>query len=358
MSQENTKIPTEKVFQLYGDQDINLNMDISNVTPLDRKIIFNDIVKDKNLFLNFKLREIDKRLRILMNEIRGSSLKPHVLYAHIQGGNEENVLTSISAFDYNRLYLSPLLFPYTYKSNSIYLKLNYSPYNNRFTKQNSSFKEDELSTAVEYSQKASKLAYCLANHMFLKNNFELETKFKTSKSERDIKRKQTSGVFKFILSKNFLERPFIFRENFTFDELSKLNFQYAHKIINNYVDEYNCSSELISKLPQEDSQHHFKVSYLYNIANLADHNISYFKVGSSLVQSLNNLYLKNKIFYRKFFFTSPFVYQFNFEIGNVTNLKSANENLRIHERLFIYNFRGIANPSRKVILEEGKIVKY
>jgi hypothetical protein len=211
-----------------------------------------------------------------------------------------------------------------------------------------------MSAGVEYSQKASKKSFFLSKLLFFKNNFELETKFKSSFSEKDIKRQQNSKVFKVILSKSFRERPFIFRENNSYDNLNKLNLQYAHKIINNYVDEYNCSPELISKLPQEDSQHHVKLSYLYNISNFGDKNVAYFKMGSSLVQSLNSLYVKNKIFFRKFFFTNPFTYQFNFEMGNVTSLKQPSDALKIHERLFVHNFRGIMNPSRKIIVEEGK----
>jgi hypothetical protein len=362
MSEDNKKIPTEKVFQLYGDQDISMLMNISNVTDLDRKIIFNDIVQDKNIFTVFKFREIEKRLRVFMDEIRGNSLKPHILFANIKGAEEENLVHSNSSFQYNKMYLSPLVFPYLYKSNTFYVKGNYALYNNRFNKNKTGvIKEDEVSAAVEYSQKFSKFSYIFSNLTFMNvkdNLLELETKFKSSKSERDVKRLQTSSAFKINLSKNFNERPFIFRENFSFDKINKLNFQYAHKIIKNYVDEFNCSSELISKLPQEDSQHNFKLFYLYNISNLANHNFAYFKVGSTLVNSLNSNYLKNKLSLRKFFFTEPFVYQMNLELGNVTNLKAPNEQLRIHERFFVPNFRGIKNPSRKIVLEEGKFFIY
>jgi hypothetical protein len=351
---KSAKIPTERVFQLYGDQEVKLLLNITNLNDIDSKTIFNSILKDKNLFNNFKFGEIEKRLRIFMDEIRGVSLKPHILYANIKSTEEENVLSSTSSFDYNKLYFSPLLYPYLLRSNSIYLKGNYSVFNNRFSSPSSFIQEDEMSAGVEYSQKASKKSFFLSKLLFFKNNFELETKFKSSFSEKDIKRQQNSKVFKVILSKSFRERPFIFRENNSYDNLNKLNLQYAHKIINNYVDEYNCSPELISKLPQEDSQHHVKLSYLYNISNFGDKNVAYFKMGSSLVQSLNSLYVKNKIFFRKFFFTSPFTYQFNFEMGNVTSLKQPSDALKIHERLFVHNFRGIMNPSRKIIVEEGK----
>jgi hypothetical protein len=351
---QNQKIPIERVFQLYGDQEVNLLLKITNLTEVDKKTIFSTILKEKNLFNNFKFAEIEKRLRIFMDEVRGVSLKPHVLYANIKSTEEENVLSTTSSFDYNRLYFSPLLYPYTMKSNAIYLKGNYCLFNNRFSSPKSLIQEDELSAGVEYSQNASKKSFFVSKLLFFNNNYELETKFKSSFSERDIKRIQNSKVYKLIISKHFRERPFIFRENVNYDNISKLNLQYSHKIVNNFIDEHNCSTELISKLPQEDSQHHLKLSYLYNISNFSEKNVAYLKLGSSLVQSLNSLYVKNKIFFRKFFFTGPFNYQFYFELGNVQSLRQPNEALKIHERLFIHNFRGILNPSRKSIVEEGK----
>jgi hypothetical protein len=355
MNDDQKKLSTERVFQLYGEQDINLLLNISNLTELDRKIIFTDIIKDKNLFTNFKFKELEKRLRIFMDEIRSNSVKPYVIYAHIKGEKEENVLTSVSSFNYNKLNMSPIVFPYLYKSNSIYQKINYTLFNNRFSNTKSIFQEQELSTGINYSQKFSKLSYFISNLFFLKigeQNLEFITKFQVSNADKDIKRKQNSKVFKAILSKNFNERPFIFRENYNFDHINKLNLEYSHKIISNQVDEYNCSSELLSKLPLIDSQHHLKLYYLNHISN--SKNISYLKVGSSIVNSLNSLFVKSKLSYRKFFFTNPFNYQVNFELGNVTNLKGENDNLRIHEKLFVSNFRGIVNPSRKIVLEEGK----
>lgn len=355
---KSTKIPSEKVFQLYGDQEVKLLLNITNLTEIDQKTIFTSILKDKNLFNNFKFGEIEKRLRTFMDEIRGVSLKPHVLYANIKSTEEENVLSSVSSFDYNKLYFSPLLFPYLLRSNSIYVKGNYSVFNNRFSSPSSFIQEDEMSAGVSYSQKASKKSFFLSKLLFFKNNYELETRFTSSFSEKDIKRQQNSKVFKVILSKSLKERPFIFRENNSFDNIFKFNVQYAHKIINNYVDEYNCSTELISKLPQEDSQHHLKLSSVYNISNFGDKNVAYFKLGSSFIQTLNSSYLKHKLFFRKFFITNPFTYQFNFEMAQVMGLKQTTDSLKIHEKLFVHNFRGIMNPSRKIIVEEGKIYLY
>jgi hypothetical protein len=361
MNDDRRKLSTERVFELYGEQEMSITLNLLNATTKDNNIILNNIIRDENFFKNFRFREIEKKLKIFMDEIRNNSLKPYCLMANIKNTPIENNLVSNSEFEYNKFYLTPLLFPYLIKQNSFFFKGNYAIYNSRFQTTSSAMKEDELSACVEYSQKASKLSYFLSSLLFFNignNMMELDTKFKTSKSERDIKRKQNTSVFKAILSKNFIERPFIFRENIRFDEINKLNFQYAHKIIKNYVDEFNCSPELISKLPQEDSQHHLKLFYVYNKTNFESGDVSYLKLGTSVINTLNSTYLKSKLFYRKFFFSSPFIYQFNCELGNVSNLNGVDDNLRIHEKLFIHGFRGVVNPSRKVIMEEGKNIIY
>lgn len=357
---DNQKIPTDKAFQLYGDQEVTLAFKLVNTTSRDKQIIFNQIFQDQKNLDQFPLRELEKRLRFFMDEIRNNSLKAKSLNAYIKQSPIENELLVNTEFGYNKFYLSPLPFYYLTKSNSAFIKFNYSIYNNRFSNKeedSTRIKEDEISSSIEYCGKTSKVSYALSNLMFFRLNekiFELETKFKKSKSEKDIKRRETSGVFKIILSNNFNERPFIFRENMFYDNVNKLSLQYSHKVVKNYLDEFNCSPMLISNLPLEDSQHHVKLYYTWNKANLDNGNVSYFKAGSSLVHTLNSTFVKNKIFFRKFFFYEPFTYQLNIEAGNVTNVKDRCENLRIHEKLFLYNFRGIENPSPKIILEEGK----
>ena len=356
---DNQKLPADKAFQIYGDQEINLAFHLLNTTNRDRHIIFDHIFVNQDVFNKFPLRELEKRLRFFMDEIRNNSLKAKSLNVHIKQSPIENELLVNSEFGYNKFYISPIPFYFLTKSNSAFIKFNYLLFNNRFPKDENktTVKENEISSRIEYSAKTSKLSYNISNLTFLgfkEEIFELETKFKKSKSERDYKRRQTSGVFKTTLSKNFNERPFIFRENLYYDNVNKLNLQYSHKVIKNYLDEFNCSSQLISNLPLEDSQHHLKIFYIWNKINLENENALYFKAGSSLVNTLNSTFLKNKIFFRKFFFFKPVTYQLNIEVGNVTNLKDKNENLRIHEKLFVYNFRGIENPSPKILIEEGK----
>jgi hypothetical protein len=341
----------------YENQIITMQLNITNLSNFDRKIIFTDLLNDKELFNNFKLKEIEKRMSIFFNEIRGISVKPNKMSLLIKKSEEENMIVSLTHFDYNKFYISPLMFPYTFKSNSLYLKINYDLYNNRFSFPETRMKEIESSAGYLYGFNKSKHTFFLSNLMFFNlglKDLELLTKYKNSKSILDTKRKQHEKDFKLEIAKNLTERPFIFRENFSYDIINKVALQISHKIIENSVDTNDCSNELKCGLPIVDSQNRLKLYYLYNITNLAKKEVCYFKLGSTLVHSINSLFLHNKLFFRKIFLTEPFSYQFNFEIGNVYNL--GKEDLKIHEKLLVHNFRGINSPSRKAVIHEGKFL--
>ena len=82
----------------------------------------------------------------------------------------------------------------------------------------------------------------------------------------------------------------IFREKLFLDPLNKINLQYSHKIIKNYIDELNSSSELKSKTPQEDSQHSVKLTYVSNYLDAEKaNNILSYNLSSSLVNTINSL---------------------------------------------------------------------
>lgn len=346
----------KEIYNIYGDELIKLNLNLNNTTSTDKKIIDEVLLKDKDYWNNFKFKELPKRLRLLMDNIRDYSLKPSELNVNIKSSSlGENIFSADSLFNYKKFYMSPMVFYYFVKPNSILFKVNYSAYNNRFNLPNKAkTQEDEVSIGLEYGHNTNKTSFFIQNHTFLNNNFDLLGKLKSSKSEQDIKRKESSNVAKITLSKNFNERPFIFRENFQLDSLNRLNLQFSHKVIKNFIDEQNCSPELISNIPEEDSVFRLKLSYLNSVVNHSENNVSCFKVGTSLINSLNSLYLRNRLFYRKLFFTSAFKYQFNVDMGNVMNLKGNTNDLKIHERLFVHNFSGIFNPSRKIVINEGK----
>lgn len=344
----------DHLVEKYSEQEIiQLHYNLLNTTKVDERIIKGKIMNDENFYRDFKLKGIYNKLAEYFSGIRTYSLKPDKMFAKIRSHEEIDHLNVDTKFDYKTVYFSPVNYGFLSNPNSILFKLNWAAYNKRFTEPESFLKETELSTGVAFGYKTSKFSYFLSNRFYLGKEWELESKIKASRSEEDIKRKLNNAVFKTTLSKNFIARPFIFREKLVLDPISKLNFQYAHKTKRSTIDEFNCSTELLSNVPQEDSQHQFKISYINNILDFGNKNVSYFKFGSSIINTLNSTVLKHKVFYRKFLFWDNFIYQFNVELGNVTNLREGA--LRVHEKMFIRNFKGVLNPSRKAIIEEGKI---
>lgn len=346
------------IFQLYSDQELKrINFNLLNVTTPDRLIIGRAL--DPTLHVNLKLNTLLTRIAKYFESIRNYSLKAHTMNIRVRNSVDEDVLDLDTSLMYEKAYLSSLNYGYLKKPNSFQIKFNYAPLNRRFQPENRSvIQEDEISTGVEYSQRNSKKSAFLSNTMYFPSSLmELETKMKLSMSDNDIKRKQSGSAFKVRLARNFNDRPFLFRDLLLFDPINKFNLQYSHKVIKNYIDDYNCSPEMFSRLPQEDSQHHFKASYVNNSISRTEGFLGNtdFKASSSLVKTLNSTFLKSKVFHRQFFNLSPFVYQLNLEAGHVMPLKVDSEGLRIHERLFVNNFKGVVNPSPKALLEEGSI---
>ena len=121
-------------------------------------------------------------------------------------------------------------------------------------------------------------------------------------------------------------------------------------------------------LPEHDSTFNIKLLYEKNILKKEGktENNSLTKISSEVINSLNTLYLKNKIFLRKLFnLNSMMQVQFNLEsafLFNINNfyhniraklqkdryIKPKNDDYKIHEKLYAYNFKGILNPSKKL----------
>ena len=125
--------------------------------------------------------------------------------------------------------------------------------------------ENGMDTGFQYENKHYKKSFFISDTLFLKEKNEVQTMIKYSNSERDTKRKQINSLFRTIFIHNFDARPFIFRERVIFDNINQVGVQYTHKIIKNYIDQYNCSSELVAQTPQEDSQHQLKLFYHRNM---------------------------------------------------------------------------------------------
>ena len=110
----------------------------------------------------------------------------------------------------------------------------------------------------------------------------------------------------------------------------------------------NIKNEIVTNLPEQDSQLITKVSYENN---KLPHNTlynEYFKISTSFIKSLNSFYMKNSMFYRKIIpIAKNILTQFNFEGANLFNIsKNPNTALKVHEKLYMYSCKGIMNPSK------------
>ena len=262
--------------------------------------------------------------------------------------------------------MSPIEYFYYIKPNAIQGKLNYyiKSLNN------------ESSIGVEYVQRRSKRAFFIQNLSYLSNNNEFLMKYNYAKREDDFKRKSNIYSTKLKLIHNFLNRPYIFKDYFLFDPKKRISLILSHRNINNYFDEVaintneknNSVNEIVMNLPEHDSTFNIKLLYEKNILKKEDkfENNSLTKISSEVINSLNTLYSKNKIFLRKLFNINKLIQvQFNFETAFIFNIHNLYHNIRhkfqkdkyikprsddykIHEKLYAYNFKGILNPSKKL----------
>ena len=213
-----------------------------------------------------------------------------------------------------RIYMSPIEYFYYIKPNAIQGKLNY--YINKLS--------NETSLGVEYVQRRSKRAFFIQNVSYLSNNNEFLMKYNYAKREDDFKRKSNTYTTKIKLIHNFLTRPFIFKDYFLLDPRQRISLIFSHRNINNYFDEVaintneknNSVNEIVMNLPEHDSTFNIKLLYEKNVLKKEGktENNSLTKISSEVINSLNTLFLKNKIFLRKLFnLNSTIQVQFNLE---------------------------------------------
>ena len=350
-----------QVLQEYAEQQIEkLDIHLKNVTERDRKIIFK-INSKAEIMEDLRLKNLMKRFVNFYENIKAFSSKPEVMNAYLHAGSGENHLKLDITFNYKKYQLNPISFPFLIRSNSIFLKNNFMWYNNWFDNpedkdnKDSYIKECNFGVGVEYNYNKSKKSIQFYNSLFFDKNYELDTLFKKYTSDLDIKRKQSTSVIKFSLRKNLEERPFIFRDNATIDNINRLSIEIGNKSINNIIDENSCSPELQFQTPPQDLQYFLKASYEKNNADFSTADVLNFKLSTGLFYSLNSLYLKSKLFVRKFFFINDMItYQMNLEAGNILNLNRNSKDLKIHEVFLHNNFKGVSNPSPKIVISEGK----
>ena len=367
---------------------INSKITYENISKEDEIIIDKCIIqkeKGNNFWDNYPLSELNYKIKTLQYLIfKKTNFIKNIETTYNQESNidndnnttpsnkESNTTTNINIhqkFNNKRLYMSPIEYFYYIKPNAIQGRLNY--YIKKFN--------NESSIGVEYVQRRSKRAFFLQNVTFLPNNNEFIMKYNYAKREDDFKRKSNIYTTKIKLIHNFLTRPYIFKDYFLFDPKKKISLILSHRNINNYFDEVaintneknNSVNEIVMNLPEHDSTFNIKLLYeknmLYNkiYNNNIYENNTLNKISTEIINSLNTLYCKNKIFLRKLFYINPSIQlQFNAETAflfNVHNLyhnirykiqknkyiKPKNDDYKIHEKLYSYNFKGILNPSKK-----------
>ena len=382
--EENKNIDTSNYMK--SDKNlINTNITYENISKEDINII-NKYITPKNNYWNnysknefsYKLKNFHELLFKKTNFIRSiETINQNEPLCPNNINNICNINNITQKFINKKIYMSPIEYFYYIKPNAIQGRLNY------FIKTIN----NESSIGVEYVQRRSKRAFFLQNVTYLPNNNEFLMKYNYAKREDDFKRKSNIYTTKIKLIHNFLNRPYIFRDYFLFDPKKKLSLIFSHRNINNYFDEVaintneknNSVNEIVMNLPEHDSTFNIKLLYEKNIlynkvfknnCNDNDNNIyennSLTKISSEIINSLNTLYSKNKIFLRKLFYINPSIQlQFNLETAflfNVHNLyhnikykikkkeyiKPKNDDYKIHEKLYSYNFKGILNPSKKL----------
>ncbi len=374
-----------QAFQDYAEQPLDkLDITLKNVTPKDQEIIYR-INNKKKIMKDLQLKHLMKRFVTFYENIRDNSNRPEVMNTYIAGSSEENHLKLDITFDYKKYQLAPISYPFLQKPNSIFIKTNYMYLNNWFTSPNTTSNTSNASTTsntsnasssspenselgqlptirecdfglgVDYNYNKSKQSFSLYNTLFFDHNYEFESLFKMYRSNLDIKRKQKSSILKFILHKNLEERPFIFRGKAGFDRINRLSFELGNKNIDNIIDENSCSPELQVQTPAQDSQLYLRAIYERNQVDFSSLDVLSFKASSGVYKSLNSLFLKTKVFLRKFFFINELVtYQMNMEVGNIVNLNKDAKELKVHELFLNNNFKGVVNPSPKAVVMEGK----
>ena len=362
MEIKNEKSKKKYKFNDFYNKEENINISYVNISEKDIDIINKSIIpnnfwknnESKNFCFNKKFKNLIFKKTNFIRDIETSK-------------ESDFSNTNIHhKFINKKVYMSPIEYFYYLKPNAIQGKLNY--YIKKIN--------NESSIGVEYVQRRSKRAFFIQNVSYLSNNNEFLMKYNYAKREDDFKRKSNIYSTKVKLIHNFLTRPYIFKDYFLFDPRKRISLIFNHRNINNFFDEVaintneknNSVNEIVMNLPEHDSTFNVKLLYEKNMLTKEGgmENNSLTKISTEIINSLNTLYSKNKIFLRKLFNINPSIQvQFNLETAflfNINNfyhnirsklqkgkyIKPKNDDYKIHEKLYSYNFKGILNPSKKL----------
>jgi hypothetical protein len=232
-------------------------------------------------------------------------------------------------------------------------------------------KFNELNKNKEIQRKGSNKVVDIIKKYQINKEREINYKLQSLKTSLDAAKinlkKKNNNINKLKLRNSYQIRSistFASNKNNSFRKFLKLNAE-------NTNEKNNSVNEIVMNLPEHDSTFNIKLLYEKNILYHKVYNDNIYenntlnKISTEIINSLNTLYCKNKIFFRKLFYINPSIQmQFNSETAflfNVHNLyhnirhkiqkngyiKPKNDDYKIHEKLYSYNFKGILNPSKK-----------
>jgi hypothetical protein len=316
---------------------ISTEMTYENISKEDINIINKYIIPKENKYWNnFPANTLSYKIKNFQDLIFKKTNFIKNIETEIESDSSFSPKVNINQkFINKKIYMSPIEYFYYIKPNGIQGRLNY--YIKKFN--------NESSLGVEYVQRRSKRAFFLQNVTYLANNNEFLMKYNYAKREDDFKRKSNIYTTKVKFIHNFLTRPYIFKNYFLFDPKKTLSLIFSHRNINNYFDEVaininernNSVNEIVMNLPEHDSIFGIKLLYEKNILynkklntiNGAYENNSLTKISTEVVNSLNTLYSKNKIFLRKLFYINPLIQmQFNMETAFLFNIHNLYHNIK------------------------------
>ena len=353
---------------------INSKINYENISQEDINILNNNILfpNINNFFKNYSSNEYAYKIKDFQEILhKKTNFIKNIEFTKQTDSIFSSNNTINMKFIHKQIYMNPIEYFYYLKPNAIRGCLNY----------NIEKLKNESSIGVEYNQRRNKQSFFLQNVTYMNNNNELLLKYGYAKREDDFKRKSNTYTTKIKLIHNFLKRPHIFKNFFLFDPRNRFSLILSHRNINNYFDEVavntnekqNSVNEIVINLPEHDSTFNLKFLYEKNILyhkniptdnkNVYYENNKMTKCSYEVINSLNTLYSRTKIFLRRLFYINPKIQmQCNIETAFLFNLKNfyhamkyklnkeeklKNDDYKIHEKLYVYNFKGILNPSKK-----------
>ena len=331
------------IYEKYSNSKISANVvyDKSSIKTEDIDII-TELTNSKangHYWKDFYFKDLPFKIKHFFDNLFKPSKKVSDINITVSKdtSKESNSININTKLCYNNLFLSPFDFYYLYRSNSYIAKLNYILYNKRFDSKPKRIDENEMSCGILYNAAKDKKTFFANNDTYLYNDkYKICSSIKFSKNDFLYE----NGLKLNLIRNLFNKSSFIFRDYLPYDPVNRLTLQVSQKSINNLYKEN-------SLIPEHDSHLRTKLIYeknSFDVNQFCNNNI---KLSSSLIKSLNSLYIKSKFFMRRTFNFETCDYQLNIEGANIKSLTEKEvDDFNLNEKIYINNFRGVTFPSR------------